>query len=130
MEKTADNSKRSFVLDVAKGTIFSLVISMVLIIIFAIIIRFANVSDFLIIPINQGIKIISILIGCIIALKGSNKGFIKGLLIGGLYAILAYFIFSLLSNTLTIGLTSITDLLFGMIIGGISGLIAVNIKRK
>jgi len=128
MEKTL-KTNRSLILDVIKGVVFSLVISMVLIILFAIIIRFANIPDSLIMPINQIIKVISILFGSIIALKGSNKGLIKGVLIGAIYAILAYFVFSILSRSLEVGLTSITDLLFDSLIGACSGLIAVNIRK-
>lgn len=130
MENTKSFTKSNWLLDIAKGVIFSLVVSMVLIIVFAIIIRFINVPDSAIMPINQVIKGISLLIGSIIALKGSNKGFIKGLLIGVFYSIISYIIFSILSSTLSFGLTTITDVLFNGIIGAVSGLVAVNIGRR
>ena len=123
------NNKISIFLELLKGTLFSLIISMLLIIVFAIIIRFANISDSLILPINQVIKGVSLLLGTIIALKGSNKGIVKGFLIGIFYSIFSYIIFSILSSSLTFGLTSLTDLVFNGIIGAISGLIAVNIKK-
>ena len=130
MNKTKQLNANNWFIDIFKGTIFSLVISMVLIIIFAIIIRFANISDGLIMPINQGIKAVSLLIGIILALRNSFKGFVKGLLIGFAYAILSYIVFSILSNTLSFGLTSIVDLLFDGLIGAISGMIAVNMGRR
>ena len=129
MEKTKSINKSNLILDIAKGVIFSLVISMVLIIVFAIIIRFVNVPDKFIMPINQVIKGISLLVGIIIALKGSDKGFIKGLIIGIFYSIVSYIIFSILSSTLAFGLTTITDILFNSIIGAVSGLIAVNMRK-
>ncbi|MBE5735076.1 MAG: TIGR04086 family membrane protein [Clostridiales bacterium] len=130
MEKTKNMSRGgSAILEILKGTIFALVISMLLIIVFAVIIRFVNVPDSIIMPVNQVIKGVSLLIACIIALKGSTKGFIKGLIIGTVYAVLSYIVFSVLSSTLSLGITTITDLLFSAVLGAISGLIAVNIKR-
>lgn len=130
MENTKSLTKSNWLLDIAKGVIFSLVISMVLIIVFAIIIRFINVPDNAIMPINQIIKGVSLLMGSIIALKGTNKGFIKGLLIGFFYSVISYIIFSILSSTLVFGLTTITDLIFNGIIGAVSGIIAVNMGRR
>ncbi len=129
MEKTRRLEKSSGLIEILKATIFALIISMVLIIVFAIIIRFVNISDNIIMPVNQIIKGVSILLACIITLRGSKKGLIKGIIIGVLYSILSYIVFSVLSSTMTIGLTTITDLLFSAIIGGISGLVAVNIKK-
>lgn len=129
MEKVDKLRKNNVALELTKGTIFSLIISMVLIIIFAIIIRFTNISDGAIMPINQGIKAISIFFGILLALKGSQKGFVKGLIIGLLYAVLSYLVFSILSSTMSIGLTTLTDIIFDSVLGAISGLIAVNIKK-
>ncbi len=130
MERVKKLHNTNTALELTKGTIFSLIISMILIIVFAIIIRFVNIPDSTIIPINQVIKGVSILVGTIIALRGSTKGFLKGLIIGILYAILSYIVFSILSGTLTFGITTITDILFGAVLGAISGLIAVNIGKK
>ena len=130
MERTKKMNGGSAVLEITKGTIFSLIISMVMIIIFAIIIRFANIPDSWIMPINQVIKGVSILIGVLIALRGSTKGFVKGLIIGLLYAILSYIVFSILSSTLSIGVTNFTDLLFSAVLGAVSGLIAVNVGKN
>ena len=132
-EMVKENSKKlnsSSVIQVMKGTIYSVCLSLVLILIFALFIRFVNISENMILPINQVIKIVSILTGCLICLKRTNKGFIKGFLIGIFYAILAYITFSFLSGTISFGLTSFTDILFCGIIGGLSGIIAVNISKK
>jgi len=128
MEKTKQINQSNWIIDILKGTVFAIIISMILIIVFAIVIRFTNLSDSVIMPINQIIKGVSLLVGTIIALKGSTKGFVKGILIGLFYAVLSYIIFSVLSSTISFGITTITDILFDSMLGAISGLIAVNIK--
>lgn len=123
-------SANSITLQVLKGCIISTTISLVLILLFALLIRFVNISEKIIMPINQAIKIVSIFVGCLFSLNNSNKGFIKGALIGLSYAILSYVIFSFLSGNLSIAITSLTDMLFCVAIGGISGILAVNIRKK
>lgn len=123
-------SANSLTLQVLKGCIVSTTISLMLILLFAVIIRFVNISEKVIMPINQIIKIVSIFLGCFLSLKNTNKGFIKGMLIGLCYAILSYMIFSFLSGSLAIAITSLTDMLFCVAIGGISGILSVNIRKK
>lgn len=117
-------------LGILKGTIYSITISLVLIVLFAIAIKIFDISQDFIIPINQVIKIVSLFFGCYIGLKGCDKGLIKGIVIGGLYSILSYIIFSFLCGMFHFGLTSVTDLIFGMLIGGLCGMLAVNFKRR
>ncbi len=130
MERTKSARQSNAILEIVKGVVFAILISMILIIVLAVIIRFTNIPDKAIMPINQIVKVISIFLGTLIALKGSSKGLIKGLIIGALFSILSYFIFSILSKTLTVGVTTITDLLFSSIIGMLSGLIVVNVTKK
>jgi len=128
--KAIDREKSNFWLSILKGTIYAITCSLILILIFALIIRFLNVPDGFIMPINQAIKIISLFLGSFLALRGSEKGFIKGLILGLLYSFLSYIIFSFLCGDFSFGLTTITDLLFSGLIGGICGIICVNIKSR
>ena len=104
---------------------------MILIIVFAVIIRFANIPDGAIMPINQIIKGISLLVGSFIALKKADKmGLVSGLLIGLSYTVLSFLVFSILDGNFEFSKTLVNDLLFGGIIGGICGIIAVNFRKK
>ena len=90
MEKVKNSNKgeTSFFLSILKGSLASLCISLIGILIFAFLIRFISIPDSAISPINQVIKGVSILIGCFIGLKKTNEmGFISGLLIGVFYTI-------------------------------------------
>lgn len=118
-------------LNILKGSLISLALSLVLILIFAFFIKYVAVPENAIKPINQVIKGISLLIGTFIALKKSSQmGLINGLLIGLTYTVLAFVVFSILDGHFEFSKTLVNDLLFGGIIGGICGVIVVNFKKK
>jgi len=123
--------KNSMWWSILRGAFIAVSMSLVLILIFALLIKFFNISENLILPINQVIKILSIFVGTFFAFNSfnRNKGFLKGMLIGIIYTILAYLVFSILAKEFAFTLTSITDMLFGGLIGGICGIIVVNIKK-
>ena len=124
------STKKTYILQILKGAFFAVSISLVGILIFALLIKFTSISDKWIMPVNQIIKIISIFFGVLLSFdRGGNQGFLKGLVIGIIYTIMAYLIFSILAGKLSFSLNSFTDMLFGGLIGGISGIIVVNIKK-
>lgn len=116
---------------VIKGSLWAVSISLIAILLFAILIRFTNIPDSFIKPINQVIKVFSILIGVILGARiNPSKGLKMGFFTGVLYSILAYLIFSLLSMSFSFDMTNIIDLIFAGLIGAISGVFAVNITNK
>lgn len=124
------NSNKSTSLQVLKGSITAVSISLVLILAFAMLLRFTNISDKVIMPINQIIKIVSIFFGVYSALKyHKEKGWVKGMLIGLTYSVLAFVIFAILSSSLILSWNTLLDIVFGSIVGGIVGVIVVNMKR-
>lgn len=124
--------KNSNLWSIFRGSFIAVSISLMLILLFALLIKFLNINENLIMPINQIIKIVSIFFGVFLTFNSynKNKGFIKGFLIGIIYTILAYLIFSILAGKFSFTLTSLTDMLFGGIIGGLSGIIVVNLKNR
>ena len=116
---------------VAKGTILSLCISLVGVLVFAFCLKFTSLSDKLITPINEVIKGLSILIGVFVGLRKQKKfGLLCGLVVGLLYTIFAFVIFSLLSGSFIFDKTLMYDVIFGSIIGAICGIICVNLKKS
>ena len=117
--------------NIFKGAIIAVSITLVLILLFAILIKIANIPDSVITPVNQVIKIVSIFVGCFQTLKKyPQKGLITGASIGAVYTILAFLVFSLLGGTFSINLSFLSDLFFSLIIGGLCGIFAVNKKLK
>lgn len=114
-----------------KGSLIALSISLIAICIFAFILRFCDISEEVIKPVNQIIKIVSVLIGAYIGMKGCKEmGLITGFFIGLLYTILAFVVFSLLNGAFVFNNSLINDLIFGGIAGGISGILAVNFRKR
>lgn len=127
----AENKKGGLLGKVVKGSLLSLCFSLIFILVFAFCLKFTGISETLITPINQVIKGVSIFLGVFLALKKeSRQGLASGLLIGFVFTILAFFSFSLLCGSFVFDKTLITDIVFGAIIGGICGIIVVNLKKS
>jgi len=123
-------NRRNKIKNIITGTLLSLSITLILILAFAFIIKLTNLSDKFIFPINQLIKILSLFFGVLISLKKSNeKGFLKGSLIGLAYFSLSFVIFSILQGDWSFVLSNLYDLLLTTLMGGIIGIIIVNIKK-
>ena len=117
--------------NILKGSLIAVSISLILILLFAVLIKLTNIPDVAISPVNQVIKIISIFFGCFLCLKKlPQKGLVTGSFVGMLYTVLAFLIFSLLGGTFSFNLTLLSDIIFATIIGGICGIMAVNKKIK
>lgn len=124
-------NKKQNILSVLSGTIIAICITLILILAFAMLIRFCNINDNWIFPVNQIIKIISLFVGTIVILKKDpNKGFFKGLILGFVYFVLAFITFGILQGGFSWNLSNLYDLLLTTLIGGIIGLIVVNIIKK
>lgn len=130
MKSAVKNTNKSMGLQILKGSITSVSITLVLILLFALLIRFVNINEGVIMPVNQFIKIVSIFLGVYSALKfHKEKGWVKGMLIGAIYSVLSFVVFSILSSQLSFSMSTLLDILFSGIIGGLSGVIAVNMKN-
>ncbi|HEY8423509.1 MAG TPA: TIGR04086 family membrane protein [Clostridia bacterium] len=129
-EKTKSPEKSAMFLEVLKALTIALIISLVLILLMALIITFVDISDTAIEIINQVIKGVSLLTASIISFKEKSNGWKKGLLLGVIYIIAAFLIFSLMNGKFTFGWNILIDLVAGSIMGLICGIFAVNIKGK
>ncbi len=115
--------------DVLKGTLFSLVITLLAVLTLGIVIKFVDIPSNVLMPINQIIKVISLLFGCLLGFKTKTLGALKGGVVGVVYTLISLFIFLIIGTTLKNGFSFI-DLVMGVLIGAISGIIAVNSGKK
>lgn len=113
-----------------KALFVSLIITFACIILFAFIIKWASLPDKVISPVNMAIKAISVFFGAMVLTRNSTKGMLQGLLFAGIYTILAFTIFSILAQKLTLGLGLIADLAFAVVVGAIGGAVGVNVKKN
>ena len=123
-------TKKNIFLDILKGALVAVSATLILILVFAVLVRFFSIPDGWIFPINQVIKVISLIFGTIVMLKTTKeKGFVKGLILGLVYFVLSYFVFSILQGNFKISIKNIYDLVLTTLMGGLLGIIIVNIKK-
>lgn len=121
MEKTMNN--------IAKGVGIALLITVILLTIFAILLTYTQISETVIPTVIIVITAISILIGSSIGnIKIKKNGLINGAIIGGIYMITIYLISSILNWNFGLQLQSILMIIVGMIFGILGGIIGVNKK--
>ena len=120
---------KSHLIDVSKAVLYSLVVSIVCVLVYAIFVKFVHISDTGIVIGNTVIKLISLLVGCFFAFRNFEEGLTKGVLVGFLYAILSQFVFSIISGSGIFSGISVWGVLFSIIVGAISGIIAVNVRK-
>ena len=126
----SEAKKSNVVFEILKALIIAVILSLVLVLIAALIIKLFNISDGIIPIINQVIKGISILLGCLIAVKNKSNNWLKGIIIGILYIALSYVVFSLLDGEFKFGLNILNDVALGSITGMLSGILAGFKKQR
>ncbi|MCI8458104.1 MAG: TIGR04086 family membrane protein [Clostridia bacterium] len=122
MESVA--KKGSTVFEVIKALIIAVILSLVLVLLAAFALKLFNIKDGVIPVINQVIKGVSILVGCLAAVRHKQNTWLKGIVIGILYIALAFVIFSLLDGEFSFGLHILNDVVLGSITGLVSGILA------
>lgn len=129
--KALKNEKNKLFPVVLKGVLVGLCVALVGILLFAFLLRFTSISDKFISPVNQVIKGVSIFAGVFLGMKKhKTNGLLSGLLIGFLFTVVAFLVFSLLDGAFVFDKTFLSDLIFGTIIGSICGIICVNLKKN
>lgn len=117
----------SFFLIVLKGVAAAVIFSLAAVLLFALIIKLFSLPSSVITPVNQAIKVLSVLLSSLVFVRG-NKGFLKGILLG-LFAVAAtYLVFAAIGGA-NFSWKFFIELLLGAIVGGIGGIIAVNVRK-
>ena len=115
------------IIRICKGLMFSFIITLISILVFAILLTYTNISENIIPIVIIILTFISILIGSIMAVKKINRnGMLNGGIIGGVYVILIYLISSILNTGFSLNVYTLIMILAGIISGIIGGIIGVN----
>ncbi len=124
-EKRASLSE--FMKNALKGTLISMIFTIAVILLFALIIKETGLADNIIRPVNQVIKIAGIVAAAYFAVKGlADKHWLCGGITGIMYMLLSYLIFSLIEGVFGKIALLFSDLLMGMLIGLVFAIIAAN----
>lgn len=130
MEKTQISESNTFI-KILKGTIMSLLITFLLLIIFSIVLTYTQIPESAINPVIMVITAISILIGSSIENNKIKKnGLINGGIIGALYILIIYIISSILNWKFSLNVQSIIMIAIGIVFGILGGIIGVNSRNK
>lgn len=116
-------------LQIAKATLTAILFSLVYVLIFTLIIQLARLSADVIKPVNQVFKVIAIILGGLLFIRG-EKGYIKGALTGLFTVILTYLLFSIIGGSFKVSWIFAIEILIGIAAGAVTGIIAVNVKKS
>lgn len=111
------------------GGVVSVICALLLILAFALLIRFAGVPNAAIKPVNILIKILSIGAGVFVATKDGTKGLKKGITVGVVFIVLSFFVFAILARSISFSWLILADLALGAIVGAIFGVLCVNLRK-
>ena len=125
-----ESSSNKFIKKIFKGVLISLVVSFVLLAIFAIVLTYTSVSENTIVPVIIVVTGISILVGTILeSRKIVKNGIWLGGIIGLIYVLILYIISSLLNADFSINTQSFILILVAIFSGMIGGIIGVNNRK-
>lgn len=130
MKAKSMSVNRNTVFDIIRSTLIAVIFSLIAVLILALVVKLTDISESVIMPIIQVIKIGSILGGCMLGIKEKSKGAIKGSINGLLYTAISVFIFLILNKKLDGNSFGVFDFIAGIVAGAISGIIAVNFRKK
>ena len=122
-------NKENFVLDLkdcVRAVLVSLLFSLLFVLIFALIIRWADLDEKTIVPVNYGIKFLSLILGILLGFKNRKNGILKGVIVGLLFMLLTFLIFSTMNGFKDTKFNWV-DLICMPIGGAILGVIRVNL---
>lgn len=127
-EKSESNTKG--MVNIIKGSIISIVFSIIALIIFSVILTNTQLSENTINPVIMAITAISILIGSIVSVsKIEKKGIINGAIVGLIYILAIYLLSSIVNSNFSFSISSIILIILAIIAGMIGGIIGVNLKK-
>lgn len=129
MENLEKSEVSTNLMRIVKGSIVAIILTLVLLFIFAILLTYTNLQENIINPVIIVITAISILIGSSIStLRIKKNGLINGALVGLIYILAIYLLSSLLGSGFTCNINCIIMMASSMVAGMLGGIIGVNLN--
>lgn len=114
---------------VIKGSAFSIIITLIGLLIYSIILSYTNVAETTMPTIIIIITAISILIGSTISTSNIKKnGIVNGMLVGIIYIVTIYLLSSIITENFLLTTNSIIMIIASVLTGALGGIIGVNKK--
>lgn len=116
---------------IIKGSLLSIIVTTVCLIIFSIILAYTNIPESTMVPVITIITAISILVGSIISVsKIEKKGILNGAFVGLIYILIIYVTSSIVKGNFGININSVILIVSAIVAGMLGGIIGVNIKNR
>ena len=129
-KEKSENKKSSNIVNIIRGSIITIVFSIMALIIFSIILTNTELSENIINPVIMIITSLSILIGTIIsASKIEKNGIINGACVGLIYIMALYVLSSIINSNFSFNLNSAILIILAIVAGMVGGIIGVNIRK-
>ena len=101
-----------------------MIITLLFILLLALVVQISGLSSDVIFPVMQVVKVISIFVAVAIAIKpAKSKMWLYGALVGFLYMVLTFLVFSLLDGQFIVDASACSDLLFQVLVGLVSAVV-------
>ena len=116
---------------IIKGSIFAILLSLILLLIFAMLLAYTSLSETTMVPVVTIIAGISIFMGSTIStIKIKKNGLLNGSLVGLIYILLLYLCSSIYFAKFSININSIIIICVSVLCGMVGGIIGVNLNKK
>ncbi|WP_163193948.1 TIGR04086 family membrane protein [Clostridium thermarum] len=120
--------EKAFLTKVSMGVLRATLITIALVIIFAIIMTFTDVSNQFLSVYYLVTTCLSVVYGAIYAARKNNKnGWLVGILVALLYMLLIFIASAVLFNNVSFGLTEFLRITIAVVVGALSGMLGINI---
>lgn len=131
MNKSMEAVGQNNFVRILKGSIVAIVITLIILFIFALLLAYTNMSETMITPVVIVASSISILIGSILSSRKIRKqGLINGGFVGLIYVITIYLLSSMIQKDFGINTYTIIMIVACILAGCLGGIIGVNQKRS
>ncbi len=122
-----DSEKLTEISEGVKAVFIAIICALVLTSAFALIMQVFALPNKVILPVNLTIKTVSVFVGCVCSLRG-QKGWLRGIAVGLAFTCLSGLLFALVGGSFAFTWLLIVEILFGGVIGALSGVFSVNLR--
>lgn len=124
------SNKNSNFINVARGSIMAITITLVCLVIFSVILANTEVAESAINPVIILVTAVSIFVGSIMSVSRiSKRGIINGGIVGMIYFLAIYILSGIVNSNFSINISGIILIFCGILAGMLGGIVGVNIKK-
>ena len=119
------------IITILKASLIGVIASILMVLLFAFVLKFVDLGSGAISIIDQIIKIISIVIAVIVLNNVvKERVLFKSFLAGALYSIITFIVFSILDGGISFGVGIVSDIIFSALVAGATSIVISIMSKK